>query len=117
MRKEQLADQRLRIARNPERLAAFERGLAKGGYEGAQRAIADLLAEQYEKNLPNKDSPTAVALRYFDAGDKDRALDWLYKGYTDHDPNMVYIGNPMWSDPLRSDVRYQALLRRMGLPL
>ena len=100
MRKEQLADQRLRVARNPERLAAFERGLAEGGYEGAQRAIADLLASQYEKNLPNKESPSGVALRYFDAGDKDRAIDWLYKGYADHDPNMVYIGIAFLGGPL-----------------
>jgi serine/threonine-protein kinase len=35
MRDEQLADQRLRIATDPERMAAFERGLKEGGYEGA----------------------------------------------------------------------------------
>ncbi len=47
MRDEQLADQRLRISRDPERLAAFEKGLAEGGYEGAQRGIADVLAARY----------------------------------------------------------------------
>jgi len=49
MRDEQLAIQRARIALDPERVAAFERGLAEGGYEGAQRGIADVLAARYGK--------------------------------------------------------------------
>jgi TolB-like protein/predicted Ser/Thr protein kinase len=114
MRDEQLADQRLRIARDPERLAAFERGLAEAGYEGAQRGIADVLAARYEKSQYH-DGP-GVALRYLDAGDKDRAIDWLQKAYDNHDPELTYIGMPPW-DRLRDDPRYQALLRRIGLPL
>ncbi len=114
MRDEQLADQRLRIARDPERLAAFERGLAEGGYEGAQRGIADVLAARYKKSEYH--SAVGIALRYFDAGDKDRTIDWFYKAYDAHDPELAYIGMPFW-DPLRGDPRYQALLRRIGLPL
>ena len=114
MREEQLADQRLRIARDPERLAAFERGLAEAGYEGAQRGIADVLAARYEKGQYG--SADGIAHRYLDAGDKDRAIDWLYKAYETHDSSLAYLGNPLW-DPLRSDPRFQALLRRIGLPL
>ena len=114
MRDEQLADQRLRIARDPERLAAFERGLAEAGYEGAQRGIADVLAARYERSQYS--SADGIALRYFDAGDKDRAIDWLYKAYAVHDSSLAYLGRPLW-DPLRSDPRFQALLRRIGLPL
>jgi tetratricopeptide (TPR) repeat protein len=113
MRNEQLAEQRLRISRYPERLAAFERGLAAGGYEGAQRAIADLLAAQYEKGQYR--SAWGVALRYLDAGDKDRAIAWLQKDYDDRGQNLPYLGMPTW-DPIRSDPRFQALLRRIGLP-
>jgi serine/threonine-protein kinase len=113
MRNEQLAEQRLRISRYPERLAAFERGLAAGGYEGAQRAIADLLAAQYEQGQYR--SAWGVALRYLDAGDKDRAIAWLQKDYDDRGQNLPYIGMPTW-DPIRSDPRFQALVRRVGLP-
>ena len=56
-----------------------------------------------------------IALRYLDAGDKDRAIDWLEKAYENRNPNMPYIGKPLY-DPLRSDPRFQALLRRMNLP-
>jgi TolB-like protein/Tfp pilus assembly protein PilF len=114
MRDEQLADQRMRIANDPERVAAFDRGLAEGGYEGAQRGIADVLAARYEKSQYY--SAHGIALRYLDAGDKDRAIEWLYKAYEDHDQSMPYIGLPEWT-PLRTDPRFQALLRRIGLPL
>jgi len=113
MRDEQLADQRLRIAKDAERIAAFERGLAEGGYEGAQRGIADVLAVRFEKGQYY--SASFVALRYLDAGDNDRAIDWLQKAYDKHDSELPYINSPPW-DRLRDDPRYQALLRRIGLP-
>jgi len=122
MRDEQLAVQRERIARDPERVAAFEKGLAEGGYKGAQRRIADLLAARYEqaRGVPDAGArrvymPEAIAWRYLDAGDRGRAIDWLEEAYEVHDANLAYVGSPNW-DPLRLDPRYQALLRRIGLP-
>ena len=115
MRKEQLADQRLRIAKDPERVAAFDRGLAEGGYEGAQRAIADVLAARYEKSKNREGLPYGIAMRYLDAGDKDQAIAWLQKAFDTRDQNLPYLGWPDW-DPLRPDPRFQALLRRIGLP-
>jgi len=122
MRDEQLALQRQRIAKDRGRVAAFERGLAEGGYEGVQRGIADLLAARYEEagGVPNPGAsrvflPCGIALRYIDAGDYGRAIDWLEE-YEVRDPNLPYsIGDPV-SDPLRTDPRFQALARRMDLP-
>lgn len=123
MREEQLAEQREQISYDPGRLAAFEKGLAEGGYEGVQRAIADLLTTRFEKasGEPNTGTlrvfmPSAIANRYFDAHDYDRALDWLEKAYDVRDPNLPYeIAEPSW-DPLRSNPRFKALARRMNLP-
>ena len=122
MRDEQLAQQRERIADDPERVAAFERGLAEAGYEGAQRRLADLLAARYEKagRVPDPGvarvyMPCSIALRYVDAGDYERAIDWLETAYEERDPNLPYLGRPLY-DPMRSNPRFQALLRRMGLP-
>ncbi len=122
MKEEQLAQQRQRIAMDPERMAAFERGLADGGYEGAQLAIADLLAGRYEaaKGMPDAGArrvypPNAIAWRYVDGGDEQRAIDWLWEAYEVGDPNLPYIGMPLF-DPLRSDPRFQDLVRRMDLP-
>jgi tetratricopeptide (TPR) repeat protein len=116
MRDELLAEQRLRISRDPERVAAFEQGLAEGGYEGAQRAIADVLAARYEKVQDSSTSLFGIALRYLDAGENDRAIVWLQKAYDVHDSDLPYINAPPW-DRLRNDPRYQALLRRIGLSL
>jgi len=120
---EQLAQQRERIAKDPERVAAFERGLAEGGYEGAQRSLGDLLAARYEKarGIPSAGGlriymPCAIALRYIDAGDYNRAIDWLEEAYEARDPNLPYIGQPLY-DPLRSNPRFQRLVRQIGLPL
>jgi hypothetical protein len=104
-------------------VAVLERGLAEGGYEGAQRRLADLLAARYEKasGVPNAGAsrvflPCAIALRYIDARDYGRAIDWLEKAYDARDPNLPYsLADPV-NDPLRSDPRFQALVRRMGLP-
>jgi len=113
---EQLAIQRARIALDPERVAAFERGLAEGGYEGAQRGIADVLAARYGKPGKWVFRATGIAQRYLDAGDFDRAIDWLEKAYEERDPFLPYITLPLY-DPLRSDPRFQDLLRRIGLPV
>jgi TolB-like protein len=119
MRDEQLAYQRERIARDPERIAAFEQGLAEGGHQVALGRIADLLAARYKESggvVPPGDGPLGIARLYRDAGDHDRAIDWLEQAYEVHNPNLPYIGGlPVW-DPLRSDPRFQDLLRRMNLP-
>jgi len=122
MEEEALAPLKERVARDPERLAAFERGLTEGGYGGAQLANGDLLAERYElaKGVPDAGTkrvflPVGIAWCYLDAGDYKRAIDWLEEAYEVRDPNLLYIGDPGF-DPLRSDPRFQALVERMGLP-
>jgi TolB-like protein/predicted Ser/Thr protein kinase len=116
MHEEQLVIQRGRIALDSERLEAFERGLEEGGYQGAQRGIADVLAVRYGKAGKWVFNAHGIALRYLDAGDYERAIDWLEKAYEEHDINMQYLGLPLY-DPLRSDPRFQDLLRKMNLPV
>jgi tetratricopeptide (TPR) repeat protein len=116
MRDEQLVIQRARIALDSERVAAFDRGLEEGGYEGAQRGIADLLAARYGKSGRWVFDAMGIAIRYLDAGDYDRTIDWLEKAYEEHDLNLSGLGSPLY-DPLRSDPRFQDLLRRIGLPV
>jgi serine/threonine protein kinase/tetratricopeptide (TPR) repeat protein len=53
---------------------------------------------------------------YAGLGDKDEALGLLEKGYQEHAAGMLYLAvDPFWYG-VRSDPRYAALLRRMGLP-
>jgi len=124
MRDETLALQRERMAGDPELVAALEQGLAEAGYEGAMRHVADLLAARYERSggVPDPASPRdtrdprLIAKQYLGAGDYDRAIEWLEKAYEVHHPGLPYIGVSPRYDPVRSDPRFQDLLRRMNFP-
>lgn len=48
-------------------------------------------------------------------GEKDQAFAWLEKGYNDRDPYLTRLRVDVAMDPLRSDARFQRLLRRVGL--
>lgn len=57
-----------------------------------------------------------LAEDYADAGDKGRAVAWLERAYQEHLGEMVYIREKPVFDPLRSDARFEELLRRMAFP-
>jgi serine/threonine protein kinase/tetratricopeptide (TPR) repeat protein len=114
MRDDHLAYQRDWFAGDPELAAALEEGLAEDGYEGAQQRIAGQMAAQYEKS--GKGRVPIIAQQYLYAGEYDEAMDWLEKAFEFHDPNLPYISIEPIYDPLRSDPRFQDLLRRMNLP-
>jgi TolB-like protein len=111
---EALALLRKMYADDAELTKALEDGFEKGGYEGANRAVADLMAEWYGK--PGKSvGGMGIASSYLHAGDYDLVIDWLEKAYETHDLSLPYIS--AWGDPFRSDPRFQDLLRKMNLPL
>jgi hypothetical protein len=59
--------------------------------------------------------PYDIALIYTGLGENDKAFSWLEKAYEDHSTEMIYFKVDPMLAPLRSDPRYQVLLRRMGL--
>jgi hypothetical protein len=62
----------------------------------------------------NPSADANVALIYVGLGDQDRAMIWLNKAYeTRFNPSILL--RPAF-DNLRSDARFQALVRRIGLP-
>jgi tetratricopeptide (TPR) repeat protein len=90
----------------------LDRGFAEGGFAGATRRGGDALAVRAAQGGA---LPFDVANLYLFAGEKARALDWLERGYEARDPNLPNLRLPVY-DPLRSEPRFQALTRRMGLP-
>jgi tetratricopeptide (TPR) repeat protein len=114
MHDEQLAILLKLYADDAELIKALEDGFEKADYKGAARAFADLLAERYGK--PGKNvSPIEIANTYHAAGEYDLAIDWYEKGYEIHGLSMPLISGI--GDPLRSDPRFQELLRKMNLPV
>ncbi len=58
----------------------------------------------------------AYAVVHVGLGNTDLALDWLDKAYEERSNRLAYLGlEPVW-EPLRSDARFNDLLRRIGLP-
>jgi tetratricopeptide (TPR) repeat protein len=118
MRDEQAALLREWLVGDPELLAAFERGFGEAGYEGAQRGIADLLAARWEESgvvfAPGVTTAADIAELYLYANEHEKAMDWIDRAFEVRDPNLPYIR--ITSGPLRSDPRFQDLLRRMNLP-
>jgi TolB-like protein/class 3 adenylate cyclase/Flp pilus assembly protein TadD len=59
--------------------------------------------------------PTNIALVHVGLGETEAALVELERGYDKHDVQMQFLKIDKTWDPLRSDTRFDALLKRMGL--
>ena len=92
---------------------ALDQAYAGRDYPGAWRRAAEVEAARHGKE-PGAAFDIAQNALY--AGDTTLALDWLEKACDEHEPNMPYISCMPIFDPLRSEPRFQALLRRVNLP-
>jgi serine/threonine-protein kinase len=87
-------------------------GYAKAGRKAEVRAILDTLAHQRDNLYVASD---VVASVYVALGDKQKAFEYLEKGYQERAGWMLWLRvDPIW-DPIRSDPRFDSLLRRMKL--
>ena len=57
-----------------------------------------------------------IALVYAGLEDKDQAFTWLDKAYEERFTRLAYLKVEVLWDPLRSDPRFNDLLRRVGIP-
>jgi tetratricopeptide (TPR) repeat protein len=86
---------------------------ALSGKRGEAKKVLDELKEE-SKNRPV--SPLAMAVIHAGLGENEQAIDLLEKSLEQGDADLLYfLGvQPTW-DGLRSEPRFQALLRRIGL--
>jgi tetratricopeptide (TPR) repeat protein len=91
---------------------ALDRGYAHGGYTEAMKRGAEALIARLPKTYC---LPSDIAIFFVMAGEKEKAMEWLEKGFEIHDPIFPYLGLPYF-DGIRSDPRFQNILRRVGLP-
>ena len=114
----------------PEAIAALQRELVDSGraplaiaalasvqgLAGRKREAVKLIAELKERSRQHYVSNSLFAEAYIGLGEKDEAMAWLERAYEDHDQWMVYIkAYPGW-DALRSEPRFQAIVRQMNFP-
>ena len=86
---------------------------AKSGYQAARRRILELNLQLAKKRYVD---PGGIAMDYAALGEKDQAFVWLEKAYAEKSDAISYIKVDPDADSLRSDPRYAALLKKMGLP-
>jgi hypothetical protein len=96
-----------------------EGGLSVRGHVYAvtgKRSEARMVLDELKQLSTQEYVPaTSMALIYAGLGEKDQAFAWLDKGYEERAFQMQSIKlEPRW-DNLRSDPRFQDLLRRIGL--
>lgn len=80
-----------------------------------RRAEALKIVHDISKPGSNPD-PRSLAIIYFALGDKEQGFKWLTKAVDAHHPLMVMLKNDPPYESVRSDPRFQALVKRMNLP-
>jgi eukaryotic-like serine/threonine-protein kinase len=82
-----------------------------------RKADAEKLVHDMEEQFKQRYvSPHHIAIVYVGLGEKDQAFEWLEKAYEHREEILVFLNvDPTW-DSLRSDPRFQDLVRRIGLP-
>ena len=93
----------------------FKANLAYAYAVSGKREEALQMVKDLEEGQTQHSSTDAnIGLIYVGLGDKDQAMIWLDKAYQARFNPSILL-RPAW-DPLRSDARFQDLLRRIGLP-
>jgi TolB-like protein/DNA-binding winged helix-turn-helix (wHTH) protein/Tfp pilus assembly protein PilF len=81
---------------------------------GKRSEAMKLLSDLKKRSNSNYSNAAEIAMIYASLGDVDQAMNWLEKAY-DERFNPGVLLRPGF-DPLRSDTRFQNLVRRIGLP-
>jgi tetratricopeptide (TPR) repeat protein len=84
---------------------------------GRRAEAKKILRDLGRKSKSGYVSPYMIATIYAGLGEKDRAFEFLEKAYRERSPDISwFLKADLRIDNLRSDRRFQALLRRVGFP-
>jgi TolB-like protein/DNA-binding winged helix-turn-helix (wHTH) protein len=86
------------------------------GLQGRNDEAEALIKELKETARHRYVSGFFFAEAYVDLGQSDEAITWLERAYEEHDEWMVFANSYPGLDRLRSEPRFQALMRRMHFP-
>ncbi len=114
----------------PEALQDMEKGLTLShrdpfflsiaayvyGRLGNVEQAGKLLEEMRAASKKSFVGPFYFATAFVGVGKEKEAMEALEEGYKAHDPDIVGLNSTPWFAPLRSDSRFQDLVRRMNFP-
>jgi tetratricopeptide (TPR) repeat protein len=96
----------------PEVISGLDDATAKAGYVGYFR---QRLAQLTEKSKTSYVSPYDLADTCIRLGEKEAALKWLNLAYVERSPYLINLQIEPRLDSLRTDLRFQELVGRVGL--
>lgn len=96
--------------RDKKIIAAIEDIYQTSGIVGVNQSYID-----YDLKNMNAFTPYHLAIRYAIIGENDKSLDWLEICYEERIPYMITINYIAFFKNLRSEPRFIALLKKMGL--
>ena len=86
------------------------------GLAGRKSETQKIIGELKERSRHHYVFPSVFAYAHLGLGDKDQALTYLEQTYEEQDPALFFLKVSPFLDPLRSEPRFQDLLRRVNFP-
>jgi serine/threonine protein kinase/tetratricopeptide (TPR) repeat protein len=86
------------------------------GVAGKRDEALEVLNQHLERSKREFVWPATIAFIYIGLGEKEKALDWLEKTYEEREAWLDLLKVEPIYDSLRSDPRFQDLIRRMNYP-
>jgi hypothetical protein len=85
---------------------------ALSGDRARAREVLSKLKDPSQPYLP----AFSIAMVYAGLADKEQTIFWLKRGYEERNEEMIYMKIEPVLDPIRSDPRFQELIRSVGFP-
>ncbi len=118
MYEEAIAEFRKLLKQDPRSAAALAHlgnTYARAGRVREARECLDLYRQLRRSDVETVGA-YGIAIIHAGLGEKDQAFEWLEKAYEARELGMIFLKVDPPLDPLRSDPRFQDLLRRMNFP-
>lgn len=94
--------------------AALGLAYAVSGHKEETQKMAEQFKRVFSKRyIP----PTYFGMLYAGMGDRDRAMAWLEKALAERADGLTWLAVEPMLDEMRSDSRFQELVRKIGLPV
>ena len=116
MYEEAIAEFREALKQNPRDAATL--GHLGNAYAraGRVREARECLRQLKQRSDVETVETYSIAIIHAGLGEKDQAFEWLEKAYEERELGVSFLKVDPTLDPLRSDPRFQDLLRRMNFP-
>jgi len=108
----------LKLSGDTDGAARLVQSYQKSGYDAAMKSLyekqLDLLKMSSEEGYV---SPMFFVFTYAHLNRKEDAFEWLEKAYQERSSWLIFLKTDPQYDTLRSDPRFTALIKKVGLPL